>query len=218
VEPFSTLTGVAVPLLQSDVNTDQIAPASPEARSLHPDYAKLFFSRWRAGSDGAPDPEFVFNRPQFKTPKILVAGENFGCGSSRESAVWAPMAVGIRCVVARSFADTYRENCLKNGVLPIVLEPQAAAAFEAGVIAVDGSAAYTVDLNAQRITAPYRDRLRHFYRGAHRVARRLGRYRTHAEICRRHRSLGVGRCCEAPVAATPASAFGMTRARKDTRP
>lgn len=154
MEPFSTLTGVAVPLLQSDVNTDQIAPASPEARSLHPDYAKLFFSRWRTGSDGAPDPEFVFNRRQFEAPKILVAGENFGCGSSRESAVWAPMAVGIRCIVARSFADTYRENCLKNGVLPIVLEPEAGAAFEAGVIAVDGSAAYTVDLNAQRITAP----------------------------------------------------------------
>jgi 3-isopropylmalate/(R)-2-methylmalate dehydratase small subunit len=154
VEPFSTLTGIAVPLLQSDVNTDQIAPASPEARSLHPDYAKLFFSRWRAGSDGALDPAFVFNRPQFKAPKILVAGENFGCGSSRESAVWAPMAVGIRCVVARSFADTYRENCLKNGVLPIVLEAQAAAAFEAGVVAVDGSAAYTVDLSAQRITCP----------------------------------------------------------------
>jgi len=154
VEPFSTLTGIAVPLLQADVNTDQIAPASPEARSLHPDYAKLFFSRWRAGSDGTPDPAFVFNRPQFKAPKILVAGENFGCGSSRESAVWAPMAVGIRCVVARSFADTYRENCLKNGVLPIVLDPAAAAAFEAGVVAVDGSAAYTVDLQAQRITAP----------------------------------------------------------------
>jgi 3-isopropylmalate/(R)-2-methylmalate dehydratase small subunit len=154
VEAFSTVTGVAAPLLQADVNTDQIAPASPEARSLHPDYAKLFFSRWRTGADGVPDPEFVFNRPQFAAPKILVAGDNFGCGSSRESAVWAPMAVGIRCVIARSFADTYRENCLKNGVLPIVLEPLVAAAFEAGVVAVDGSAAYTVDLNAQRITAP----------------------------------------------------------------
>jgi 3-isopropylmalate dehydratase small subunit len=149
MEPFSTLSGVAAPLLLTDVNTDQIAPASPEARSLHPDYAKLFFSRRRS-----EDPEFVFNRPQYLTPKIMVVGDNFGCGSSRESAVWAPMAVGIRCIVARSFADTYRENCLKNGVLPIVLEPPVASAFEAGVVAVDGSAPYTVDLNAQRITCP----------------------------------------------------------------
>lgn len=154
MEPFAALTGVAAPLLLPDVNTDQIAPASPEARSLHPDYAKLFFAGWRTRSDRTPDPEFVFNRPQFRVAKILVAGENFGCGSSRESAVWAPMAIGIRCVVARSFADTYRENCLKNGVLPIVLEPHVATAFEAGVVAVDGSAPYTVDLNVQRITCP----------------------------------------------------------------
>ena len=149
MEPFSTLTGVAAPLLLPDVNTDQIAPASPEARSLHPDYAKLFFARRRS-----EDPDFVFNRPQYQAARIMVVGDNFGCGSSRESAVWAPMAVGVRCIVARSFADTYRENCLKNGVLPIVLEPEVAPEFEAGVVAVAGSAPYTIDLNAQRITCP----------------------------------------------------------------
>jgi 3-isopropylmalate/(R)-2-methylmalate dehydratase small subunit len=151
MQPFTTLTGVAAPLLVDDVNTDQIAPVF---RSLKPDYAKLLFMRERALPDGRENPDFVLNKPQFRNAAILVAGNNFGCGSSRESAVWAMVAVGIRCIVARSIADIYRENCLQNGVLPVELGPEDASAFEARVVAADGCAPFTVDLPAQRISGP----------------------------------------------------------------
>src|SRR5277367_4571807 len=139
MEPFTTLTGVAVPLLADDINTDQITPVH---RDLHPDYGKLLFQRKRKQADGTDDPDFALNKPQFRGAKILVAGENFGCGSSRESAVWAFVAVGIRCLVARSFADIYRDNCLKNGVLPVVLSTGDAEAFEALVVKTDGAASF----------------------------------------------------------------------------
>ena len=151
MEPFISLTGVAAPMLADDINTDQITPVY---RDLHPDYAKLLFARKRKRPDGSDDPDFVLNKPQFKDAKILVAGQNFGCGSSRESAVWAFVAVGIRCLVARSFADIYRDNCLKNGVLPVVLAAGDAAAFETLAAETDGKAPFAVDLRTQTITAP----------------------------------------------------------------
>jgi 3-isopropylmalate dehydratase small subunit len=92
--------------------------------------------------------------PQFRNPGILVTGHNFGAGSSREAAVWSVLANNIRAIVARSFADIYRENCLQNGLLPVVIDAAAADAFEARVIAVDGSAPFTVDLESQRISGP----------------------------------------------------------------
>jgi 3-isopropylmalate/(R)-2-methylmalate dehydratase small subunit len=147
-EPFTTLTGTAIPLLLDDVNTDQIAPATKEARGLHPDYRKMLFARW------CEEPGFVLNRPQFRDAKILVARNNFGCGSSRESAVWSLVANGIRAVVARSIADIYRDNCIKNGVLPVALDEPEAVAFEALVVEADGKVPFTVDLHAQRIAAP----------------------------------------------------------------
>ena len=151
MQPFTTLTGVAVPLLQDDINTDQITPIN---RDLNPDWAKLLFANARKLPDGRDDPDFPLNKPQFRTPGILVAGRNFGCGSSREGAVWAMLATGIRCIVARSFADIYRENCLQNGLLPIELAPADSAAFEARVRAADGAAPFTVDLQTQRISGP----------------------------------------------------------------
>ena len=151
MEPFTTLTGIAAPLLADDVNTDQITPVH---RDMHPDYGKLLFARKRKRADGSDDPDFVLNRPPFRQAKILVAGRNFGCGSSRESAVWAFVAVGIRCLIARSFADIYRDNCLKNGVLPVTLAPGDAEAFEALVVKTDGAAPFTVDLRLQAITGP----------------------------------------------------------------
>lgn len=143
MEAFRVVTGVAAPLPIDDVNTDQIAPLSGE---IEPDYAALLFARRRR------DPQFVLNRPQYRSARILVARENFGSGSSRESAVWALMAFGIRVVVARSFAELFRENALKNGLLPVVLESGDRERFEEEVAALDGGAAYTVDLVAQRIT------------------------------------------------------------------
>ena len=145
MEPFRQLAGVAAPLLMDDVNTDQIAPATS---AFEPDYAALLFARWRA------EPEFVLAREPFRRARILVTGNNFGCGSSRESAVWSLAAFGIRCVVARSFADIFRENCLKNGVLPVAFDGDDAAAFERIVVAVDGAGPFQVDLEAQTIVAP----------------------------------------------------------------
>jgi len=148
MQPFSSHTGIAVPLLVDDLNTDQIAPVQA-MRDLKPDYKKLLFMRTRAES-----PDFVLNQPQFSNPGILVSGMNFGAGSSREAAVWGMLANNIRVIVAKSFADIYRENCLQNGLLPVVLGPQDAEAFEQRVIAVNGSAPFTVDLQTQRISGP----------------------------------------------------------------
>jgi 3-isopropylmalate/(R)-2-methylmalate dehydratase small subunit len=153
MQPFTSHTGIAVPLLQDDINTDQVAPVAA-MRNLKPDYKKLLFMRARRRPDGSEDPDFVLNKPQFRNPGILVTGQNFGAGSSRESAVWGMLANNIRCIVARSFADIYRENCLQNGLLPVVLRPEDAAAFEARVVAGNGSAPFTVDLQTQTISGP----------------------------------------------------------------
>jgi len=152
-EPFTTLTGVAAPLLVDDINTDQITPVQ-RSRNLHPDYARVLFSGLRYREDGSDSPDFILNQPGFRNTRILVTGSNFGCGSSREGAVWAMAAFGIRCIVARSFADIYRENCLKNGVLPVVLPPADSQVFEAKVIETAGAAPFTADLENQRIRCP----------------------------------------------------------------
>ena len=153
MQPFTRHTGIAVPFMRDDINTDQIAPVQA-MRALKPDYRALLFMRARKRDDGSEDPGFVLNQPQFRSPGILVTGNNFGAGSSREAAVWGMLANDIRVIVARSFADIYRENCLQNGLLPIVLAPRDAEAFEQRVVAVNGSAPFTVDLETQRISGP----------------------------------------------------------------
>src|ERR1700741_1976140 len=145
MQPFIKHTGVAVPLIKDDINTDQVAPVQA-MRALKPDYKALLFMRARRRDDGSEDPDFVLNKPQFRNPGILVTGQNFGAGSSRESAVWSMLANNIRVIVARSFADIYRENCLQNGLLPITLAPADVDAFEARVIAADGAGPFSVDL------------------------------------------------------------------------
>ena len=147
-QPFSSHTGIAAPLLVDDLNTDQIAPVQA-MRDLNPDYKKLLFMRSRA-----EDPDFFLNKPQFANPGILVSGNNFGAGSSREAAVWGMLANNIRVIVAKSFADIYRENCLQNGLLPVTLPPDIADAFIARVVAVNGAAPFTVDLQTQKISGP----------------------------------------------------------------
>jgi 3-isopropylmalate dehydratase small subunit len=153
MQPFSSHTAVVAPLLKDDINTDTIAPVLP-ARGLKDDYKAMLFYRARRRDDGSDDPDFVLNKLQFRDAGILVTGNNFGAGSSRESAVWSMTANNIRVIVAKSFADIYRENCLQNGVLPIVLAPADADAFIARVVQVDGSGPFTVDLVAQRISGP----------------------------------------------------------------
>ncbi len=153
MQAFTRLSGVAVAFLEDDINTDQIAPI-PTKRSLKPDYREMFFYRARRHADDSLDAAHIFNQPQFAAPSILVSGKNFGCGSSREGAVWTLMAMGITCIVARSMADLYRENCLQNGVLPIELPGDVAQAFEARVLAADGRAPFHVDLVTQTISGP----------------------------------------------------------------
>jgi 3-isopropylmalate/(R)-2-methylmalate dehydratase small subunit len=153
MQPFKSHAGIAVPLLKDDINTDQIAPVQA-MRNLKPDYKKLLFMRARTRDDGSEDPDFVLNKLQFRNAGILVTGQNFGAGSSRESAVWGMLANNIRVIVARSFADIYRENCLQNGLLPVVLAPTEAEAFEQRVIAVNGAEPFTVDLETQTISGP----------------------------------------------------------------
>src|SRR4029079_11320713 len=136
------------PLLKDDINTDQVAPVQA-MREMKPDYKTMLFMRARA-----EDADFALNRPQFQNPGILVTGQNFGAGSSREAAVWSMLANNIRVIVAKSFADIYRENCLQNGLLPVVLGPADADAFIARVVAVNGAAPFTVDLPTQKISGP----------------------------------------------------------------
>jgi 3-isopropylmalate/(R)-2-methylmalate dehydratase small subunit len=120
MEPFTTLNGVAASLPQDDVDTDQILP-TPWLRDPKADLAKGLFGYLRRAPAGKTESDFVLEQPAFRQARILVCGSNFGCGSSREHAVWAVKAFGIRCLIAASFADIFRENCLRNGVLAIRL-------------------------------------------------------------------------------------------------
>jgi 3-isopropylmalate dehydratase small subunit len=148
MQPFTTLTGIAVPMIEDDINTDQIAPLQL-ARGLEPDWGDLLFKRQRIDAEGKPT-DHILNRPQYRSPSILVAGRNFGCGSSRESAVWCLMGIGIRCVIARSIADIFRENCIQNGLLPVELPEM--DQLEQAVLASDGATPFTVDLHEQLIS------------------------------------------------------------------
>lgn len=138
---FPPVTGRVAVLDRDDVDSDQILPAA-YMRGINPDYAAGFFGLWRK------EPGFVLNRPELRGAPILLAGRNFGCGSTREHAAWAVKAFGIRALLAESFAEVFRDNCLKNGVLALPLPPPLLAA----VRATDGPV--TVDLERQRITAP----------------------------------------------------------------
>lgn len=138
---FETVTGPVAVLARDDVDSDQILPAA-WMRGIRPDYAAGFFGLWRR------DPDFVLNRPELAGTPILITGRNFGCGSTREQAVWAVRAYGLHVLLAASFAEVFRENCLRNGVLALPLA-------EDDLAAVTSAAAHgplTVDLVAQTIT------------------------------------------------------------------
>ncbi len=202
MQPFIKHTGVAVPLLKDDINTDQVAPVQA-MRALKPDYKALLFMRAKQRDDGSEDPDFVLNKPQFRNPGILVTGNNFGAGSSREAAVWGMIANNIRVIVARSFADIYRENCLQNGLLPVVLAPADMEAFEKRVIETNGAAPFTVDLETQTISGPGgpRPQIRHPGLRPHALARRARRYRDDAQAHRRYQGVRAAHGGIAAVAA-----------------
>jgi 3-isopropylmalate/(R)-2-methylmalate dehydratase small subunit len=121
VKPFLRVEGPVAPLDRVDVDTDQIIPKQFLKRVERTGYGSFLFHDWRFDEDGIPDPDFVLNRSPYREAPILVAGRNFGCGSSREHAAWALVDFGIRAVVAPSFADIFRTNAYQNGLLPVVL-------------------------------------------------------------------------------------------------
>src|SRR5205814_27958 len=143
-----TFSGQVVLLPRDNIDTDQIIPARFLKATERTGLGTHLFADWRAA-----DPAFVLNRPEGAGRPILFAGDNFGCGSSREHAPWALVAWGFRAIVATSFADIFRGNALKNGLLPIVLAPEVHACLR-GVLEADSSAAVTVDLARAQVTLP----------------------------------------------------------------
>jgi 3-isopropylmalate/(R)-2-methylmalate dehydratase small subunit len=153
MEPFRSVTGAAAALPLDDVNTDQIIP-SKYLKDLDADMAEGFLAYMRRAPDGTSNGDFVLERPQYRGAPILLVGANFGCGSSREHAVWAMRAFGVRCVIGPSPAEFFRDNCLKNGVLPVVLAGEPLRQLSASAAAADGQAPFTVDLEACEIRGP----------------------------------------------------------------
>lgn len=121
MEPFKKVTGTAVPLDRSNVDTDSIVPARYLKRIERTGWGDVLFYDWRYGPDGEPKRDFVLNEPGYEDAKVLIAGRNFGSGSSREHAVWAVRQYGIRAVIAPSFADIFQKNCFENGLVPVIL-------------------------------------------------------------------------------------------------
>jgi 3-isopropylmalate/(R)-2-methylmalate dehydratase small subunit len=147
MEPFTTHTGRAVPLDRSDVDTDQIIPAQHLKRIERTGFGRFLFDEWRK------DPSFVMNDPRYAGATILLAGANFGSGSSREHAVWAIEDAGFRAVIAPSFADIFRNNCCKVGLLPVELPAESVRALMDAVLD-EPSTEITVDLEQLRVSAP----------------------------------------------------------------
>jgi 3-isopropylmalate/(R)-2-methylmalate dehydratase small subunit len=127
VQPFRTHNGKVVPLDRANIDTDQIIPKQFLKRIERTGFGEFLFYDWRRGKDGSPDPSFSLNHPRYAGASVLVTGKNFGCGSSREHAVWALDDFGFRAVIAPSFADIFANNCVKNGVLTVVLTEEEVA-------------------------------------------------------------------------------------------
>ncbi len=153
MDKFTQLTGVAAPLPIVNVDTDMIIPKDYLKTIKRTGLAEGLFAEMRLNEDGSENPDFVLNKPAYREATILVAGDNFGCGSSREHAPWALLDRGIRCVISTSFADIFYNNCFKNGILPVQVSPE-----ELDELMDDANrgsnAVLTVDLDSQTITGP----------------------------------------------------------------
>ena len=151
MDKFNKLTGIAAPMPQVNVDTDMIIPKQFLKTIKRSGLGVNLFDEMRYDRDGNENPEFVLNKPQYRETEILVTGDNFGCGSSREHAPWAIKDFGIRCVIAPSFADIFYNNCFKNGILPIAL-PQEVVDVLMKDAEKGSNARMTVDLEAQTVT------------------------------------------------------------------
>jgi len=158
MQKFTTLTGVAAPLDMINVDTDMVIPKQFLTTIKRSGLGKGLFFEMRFDAKGKENPDFVLNKKPYRKAKILIAGDNFGCGSSREHAPWALLDFGIRCVIAPSFADIFYNNCFKNGILPLILPKKDVmklmAAAEKGA-----NATFTVDLAGQTVAGPDGERI-----------------------------------------------------------
>jgi 3-isopropylmalate/(R)-2-methylmalate dehydratase small subunit len=152
MEKFTTLTGVAAPMPLVNIDTDMIIPKQYLKTIKRTGLGVHLFDEMRYTAEGEEEPGFVLNQPAYRDASILIAGDNFGCGSSREHAPWALLDFGIRCVVSTSFADIFYNNCFKNGILPVIL-PQDAVDHLMDDATKGSNARITVDLEAQTVTA-----------------------------------------------------------------
>ena len=152
MDKFTTVTGVAAPMPLVNIDTDMIIPKQFLKTIERSGLGKNLFDEMRYDRDGNEIADFVLNQPQYRNAEILVAGDNFGCGSSREHAPWALLDFGIRCVISTSFADIFFNNCFKNGILPIVL-PQEAVEVLMDDARKGSNARMTVDLESQTVTS-----------------------------------------------------------------
>ncbi len=153
MDKFTTLTAVAAPMPIVNVDTDMIIPKQFLKTIKRTGLGKSLFYEMRYNEDGAENPDFVLNKPAYRKAQILVAGDNFGCGSSREHAPWALKDFGIRCVISTGFADIFYNNCFQNGILPVVVSPEDLVKLMADA-SRGANATLTIDLEAQEIRGP----------------------------------------------------------------
>lgn len=153
MNPFTTLTGLVAPLDRPNVDTDQIIPKQFLKTIKRTGLREGLFYDWRRRQDGSQNPDFFLNQPRYQGATILLARDNFGCGSSREHAPWALLDQGFRCIIAPSFADIFYNNCFQNGMLPVVLKGAEVQGLFDGVTALEGYR-LTVDLAVQRVITP----------------------------------------------------------------
>ena len=152
MDKITVIAGVAAPLLRANIDTDTIIRIERLTGTSRASMGQHAFEALRRRPDGTEDADFVLNRPEFREAPILIAGENFGCGSSREGAVWALAGMGVRCVIAESFGDIFFNNCFQNFLLPVVLPKSAVA--ELAAQCAGGNARVTVDLERQVVVTP----------------------------------------------------------------
>jgi 3-isopropylmalate/(R)-2-methylmalate dehydratase small subunit len=153
MQPFRVLNGKVAPLDRANIDTDQIIPKQFLKRIERTGFGEFLFYDWRRGQGGSEDPQFFMNQPRYRGASVLVTGKNFGCGSSREHAVWALEDFGLRAVIAPSFADIFANNCAKNGVLTVVLGEEVVAEITRRATEVPDYA-LTVDLESRRVYDP----------------------------------------------------------------
>ena len=153
MDKFTVLEGVAAPLPMINVDTDKVIPKQYLKTIKRTGLGKGLFAEMRYKDDGSENPDFVLNKPAYRNAKIIVAGDNFGCGSSREHAPWALLDFGIRCVISTSFADIFYNNCFKNGILPIKVSPEDLEKLFDDANR-GANATLTVDLEKQEIRGP----------------------------------------------------------------